>query len=138
MAASSSFSSSSPSSRPSPRPLFEIVDVPGKGKGVIALQFIRQGTVFISERPLFEISEQDFLEDKLSSLVQSLPPDLRATYLSYPPREKMPDLYEARAHHLIPHTGGRAFYEVACRLNHSCSPNCSWSGPTSHICESVA
>jgi len=39
-------------------PLFEVVDLPGKGKGVVALRDIKQGELLFREPPLFLVPRQ--------------------------------------------------------------------------------
>jgi len=40
------------------KPAFEVVDLPGKGKGIVALRDIRQGELLIQEEPLFLVPAQ--------------------------------------------------------------------------------
>ena len=111
-------------------PLFEIADIPGKGRGLIASCDIAPGTRILCERPLFIVPPlvPDALEIYLADQMKALPKE---------------DLYHClslrnnfRGRHTfggIVRTNGlpcgfvadadAALYRTLCLINHSCLPN---------------
>ncbi|KAJ7147696.1 hypothetical protein C8R43DRAFT_926195 [Mycena crocata] len=100
-------------------PRIDIVDVPGKGKGVIALEHISRGTLIISEKPriTLPVMPSGFPDP---AALSALTPDDRAFLLSFPcPFHEDPIL--GRMKHFTP--AGEATFGLCatiCRVNHTC------------------
>ncbi|KAJ7147681.1 hypothetical protein C8R43DRAFT_953042 [Mycena crocata] len=65
-------------------PRIDIVDVPGKGKGVIALEHIPRGTMIISEKPRITLPAVLPTAMRSNWVAASLSPDDREFLLSFP------------------------------------------------------
>ncbi|KAJ6557270.1 hypothetical protein DFH09DRAFT_541455 [Mycena vulgaris] len=103
-------------------PHISIVDIPGKGKGVIANERIPRGTLIISEKPLIIMPANNEMFDALSRLTEA---DL-LFLLSFPcARDEDPII--GRFKHFTP-CGDDVFglCPTICRVNHTCySPKAS-------------
>ncbi|KAJ7687815.1 hypothetical protein B0H17DRAFT_1135988 [Mycena rosella] len=103
---------------PTEFPRIDIVDIPGKGKGVIAKGYIPGGTLIISERPRILLPYKDPTQ-ALSALSRE---DL-SFLLSFP---RGPDEHPifGRLKHFTPCVGddtfSRGLCETICRVNHTC------------------
>tara|TARA_R110002060_G_scaffold54858_3_gene65445 strand:+ start:1815 stop:2843 length:1029 start_codon:yes stop_codon:yes gene_type:complete len=116
----------------SDKPLWEIVDIPGKGKGIIVTENITPGTLLLSEAPLIKTdvvhsltsAEQD-LENALSKLSITEQENFRTLHTNFPENEdeKLIGIIRSNAYPLGPDTDvGGLFADIA-RINHSCLPN---------------
>ena len=122
-----------------PPALVTLTSISGKGKGLVASQSIKSGTVLISEPPLFRIFTST-LEDcmhsppsrrevhqTLKDLLDSVPSNVRDAYLDLPvTRPGVEDPINCRRVHLFPlgdEPTEDGFFETACRTNHACVPN---------------
>ncbi|KAF8192276.1 hypothetical protein K438DRAFT_1720588 [Mycena galopus ATCC 62051] len=116
-------------------PCIAIVNIPGKGKGVVAKEFIPSGTLIISERPRIAIpvaaSNPQHLQTAIAFL-STLSQEDHEFFLSFPhlPSENS---ITGRLKHFIPCVGDDAFglFPTICRLNHTCyspkgSPNAAY------------
>merc|ERR1711977_809964 len=93
----------------SDKPLWEIVDIPGKGKGIIVTENITPGTLLLSEAPLIKTD----VVHSLTSAEQDLENE----------DEKLIGIIRSNAYPLGPDTDvGGLFADIA-RINHSCLPN---------------
>ncbi|CZT13475.1 hypothetical protein WAI453_012436 [Rhynchosporium graminicola] len=112
--------------------LWEIVDIPGKGKGIIVTQATTPGTLLLSEAPLLTTdvvssiatAEAD-LETALSKLSLSEQENFRTLHTNFPENddEKLIGIIRSNAYPLGSDTDvGGLFPEIA-RINHSCLPN---------------
>ncbi|KAH6711984.1 hypothetical protein BKA61DRAFT_609385 [Leptodontidium sp. MPI-SDFR-AT-0119] len=112
--------------------LWEVVDIPGKGKGIIVTQNITPGTLLLSEAPLIKTdvvqslttAEQD-LENALGKLSISEQENFRTLHTNFPEntKEKLIGIIRSNAYPLGPDTEvGGLFADIA-RINHSCLPN---------------
>ncbi|PVF95147.1 SET domain-containing protein, partial [Serendipita vermifera] len=108
--------------------LWKVVDIPGKGKGVVALRNISQGTEILRERPLFLVPPA----------IRQSPEDLILSLVSQLSQEKRDQFYSL-SYHSKPHSTGSevplAIFETnaisagdkvgifprTARLNHGCS-----------------
>ncbi|KAF2435328.1 SET domain-containing protein [Tothia fuscella] len=123
--------------------LFELKDVPGKGKGLIATQEIQPGTCLISEAPLFttaEIQSSD-TERELVRIIKSLPRDSQRAFLSLhnnnPGREPFSNIVRSNGYPLGPSSDvGGIFVKIA-RINHSCLANTQQAWNTGRNQETV-
>ncbi|KAL2064696.1 hypothetical protein VTL71DRAFT_3834 [Oculimacula yallundae] len=116
----------------SDKKLWEIVDIPGKGKGIIVTQDITPGTLLLSEAPILTTdvvqslptAEQD-LENALGKLSISAQENFRTLHTNFPENlnEKLVGIIRSNAYPLGPDTDiGGLFPDIA-RINHSCFPN---------------
>ncbi|KAH9208603.1 hypothetical protein DL95DRAFT_395098 [Leptodontidium sp. 2 PMI_412] len=112
--------------------LWEVIDIPGKGKGIIVTQNITPGTLLLSEAPLIKTdvvqslttAEQD-LENALGKLSISEQENFRTLHTNFPENteEKLIGIIRSNAYPLGPDTEvGGLFADIA-RINHSCLPN---------------
>ncbi|KAG4432537.1 hypothetical protein IFR05_011972 [Cadophora sp. M221] len=112
--------------------LWEVVDIPGKGKGMVVTQNITPGTLLLSEAPLIKTdvvqsittAEQD-LENALGKLSISEQKNFRTLHTNFPENteEKLIGIIRSNAYPLGPDTEiGGLFPDIA-RINHSCFPN---------------
>ncbi|KAL0579217.1 hypothetical protein V5O48_002779 [Marasmius crinis-equi] len=54
------------------RTMFDVVDMEGKGKGLIAVRDIKQGELVIQEKPILTVPDEDIPESLLSPILQNL------------------------------------------------------------------
>ncbi|KAK0187869.1 hypothetical protein F5146DRAFT_731719 [Armillaria mellea] len=114
-------------------PLFEVVDLPGRGKGVVAARDIQRGELVILEKPLFIVpySTSDSPTTLISRHVQSLNDvDYHAFFnLSYVnfPKNMDPEVHRDEVALAIFQTNavaageGVGIFPRMARLNHGCS-----------------
>lgn len=112
--------------------LWEIVDIPGKGKGIIVTQDITPGTLLLSEAPLITTevvqslatAEQD-LEKALGNLSISDRENFRTLHTNFPENddEKLIGIIRSNAYPLGPDTDVGGLFPEISRINHSCLPN---------------
>jgi hypothetical protein len=110
-------------------PCIAIVDVPGKGKGVIAKEHIPRGTLIVSEKPRIILPDG---EVKIRKALSLLSQEDISFMLSFPcgPNE-MP--FFGQFKHFTPCVGDDAsgLCPTICRVNHTCfspkgSPNATY------------
>jgi len=121
--------------------------VEGKGIGVFAVRPIARGERILRELPLLVCAATDgdgrLSTNEIERKVSSLSPAKRATYdalmqseLLYGPRKTALGVWRSNAYPTnqvskIDGSGQKeaAVFEIACRVNHSCAPNChtAWS-----------
>ncbi|KAI4231386.1 MAG: hypothetical protein LQ349_005645 [Xanthoria aureola] len=119
-------------------------DIPGKGRGTIALHAITAGTLILAERPLVSVNN---VEDRnisqatiarINNAVQQLTPaelqEYQALFKPFPRRTAHPDKerFLANNFHMESSQGSKQTQGVflrAARFNHSCIPNawCNWN-----------
>ncbi|RPB07912.1 SET domain-containing protein [Morchella conica CCBAS932] len=122
--------------------LFDVMVVPGCGKGLVARTYIPRGTRIISEAPLFSISNfaQTSLTDivaYVTSILKKLPKDQQRGFLGLHNafiRQASPFYGIVRTNSLPfgPESPELGLFLTCARLNHSCSPNAnhSWNSDT--------
>lgn len=106
-------------------PLSQVVDIPSKGKGVIALAPISPGTLIVAESPLVVLNDESF--DRKGQLS---PRELRIL-ATYPPLDGggygEDDTWRFKLSNGIPRGDGTAaIYKTVTRVNHSCAPNSAY------------
>ncbi|KAK7001717.1 SET domain-containing protein [Favolaschia claudopus] len=109
--------------KPSNR-LVAVVDIPGKGKGVIARERIPRGTLLVAEKPRIILPATS--KEKLLKSMSLLSEEDKAFILTFPGKDS--DL-EDRLKHFVPCVGdgNTCLCPTICRINHTC---CSpMSGP---------
>ncbi|KAL0635850.1 hypothetical protein Q9L58_005191 [Maublancomyces gigas] len=123
-------------------PMFEVMLVPGCGKGLVARTYIPRGTRILTEKPLFSIS--NFAATSLTDIVayvtsqlRTMPKDDQRGFLSLHNafiRQASPFYGIVRTNSLPfgPDSPELGLFLTCSRLNHSCSPNAnhSWNPVT--------
>ncbi|KAI1396977.1 SET domain-containing protein [Hypoxylon fuscum] len=115
--------------------LFEIQQIPGKGRGLLATSDIAKGTRIVSEKPLFTINSmaQPTLEEVLAKKLKALPKEQQRQFLSL--HNNFPGPYPFSGivkTNCLPCGVGSPIggaYPTICLINHSCLPNahCNWN-----------
>ncbi|KAI0348154.1 SET domain-containing protein [Trametopsis cervina] len=102
-----------------------VVDVPGKGKGLVASRFLPRGSLIVSERPLIQLPRgfgvfSDIGEYASQPAVEKL--------MTFPGDPESP--FSSRTKHFLPMVGSDQYisglFEIICRANHSCRPNANY------------
>lgn len=119
--------------------LYKAQEIPGKGTGLIATSEIAAGTRISSEKPFLAIAECDL--DRLDDKLAKLPQADRQLFESFHHHPKYKSgrkgdnwTWSLNSLPFEPKLEGkeqpsRGLFLVACRINHSCTPNChpSWN-----------
>ncbi|KAJ7111449.1 hypothetical protein C8R44DRAFT_856684 [Mycena epipterygia] len=108
-------------------PRISIVDIAGKGKGVIAKERILRGTLIISEKPRITLHGGNALEK-----IRALPREDLLFFMSFPCGPNEHPIF-GRLKHFTPCVGDNAvgLCSTICRVNHTCyspkgSPNAAY------------
>lgn len=122
-------------------PLFEIKDIPGKGKGLVARFNISSGTRILCEKPLVICRPQSsheeletFLVAKLKSMSKTSQRQFLALHNNFPGKYPFSGIFKTNA---LPCGSGSpvgAVYPTVCFINHSCLPNAhnNWNEAEEH------
>ncbi|KAJ3569174.1 hypothetical protein NPX13_g6170 [Xylaria arbuscula] len=114
---------------------YAIRDVPGKGKGLVAVQKIKKGTRILCEEPIIITPQGEpeipRLRVTVAQQVDALEPSLRQAFLSmrniYPHENSVEKLYWGIFQtNALPVENGEiasAIFIEACRINHACDRN---------------
>lgn len=122
-------------------PLYAIRDVPGKGKGLVAIEEIPEGTRILCEEPIVTVpqGETDIpcLRATVARQVDALEPSLRQAFLSmrniHPHENSVEQLYWGIIQtNALPVENGEiacTIFLEACRISHACDRNAqkSWN-----------
>ncbi|GAA5856816.1 hypothetical protein JCM9279_002027 [Rhodotorula babjevae] len=106
---------------------FEMVDIPGKGKGLVAARDIKAGEQILVEKPAFVVKDLERTEATVAAAVAKLSPSDRLVFNSLAladPRHG-PHLGRFMTNAFAMDTGTAGVLLVASRFNHSCAPNIS-------------
>lgn len=119
-------------------PMYALQDVPGKGKGLVAMKTISKGTRILSEEPIITIASDndERMAVDIAQQVEALSEHQRQAFLSL--HNIYPYKNAGEQYIGIFHTNGLPGEEVgdiggifleACRLNHACDNNAqrSWN-----------
>ncbi|KAI0114520.1 hypothetical protein GGR51DRAFT_504756 [Nemania sp. FL0031] len=117
---------------------YEALDIPGKGKGLVARCNIRSGTRIICEKPLLLLPSvpPEELQGKVASQLRPLSKEEQRQFFSlhnnFPGRHALAGIVRTNA---LPCGSGASIggvYLEICLINHSCLPNChnSWNSET--------
>jgi hypothetical protein len=120
--------------------LFEIKDIPGKGRGIVARFNISKGTRIICEKPLLTAGSMppNELEPFLAKSLKALPKASQRQFLSlhnsFPGKYQFGGTFKTNA---LPCGSGSSIggvYPAACFINHSCIPNAhnNWNSAKEH------
>lgn len=121
-------------------PLFEIKDIPGKGKGLIARVNISSGTRILCEKPLLTVrakSRQElepFLMAKMKALPESSQRQFLALHNNFPGKYPLSGIVKTNALPCGPDSPVGGVYSTVCFINHSCIPNAhnNWNSAEEH------
>ncbi|KAF2415441.1 SET domain-containing protein [Tothia fuscella] len=120
---------------------FEIKDIPGKGKGLVACFNISSGTRILCEKPLLIVRGarsreelETFLVAKLKAMSKSSQRQFLSLHTNSPGKYPFSGIFKTNA---LPCGAGSpigAVYPTACFINHSCIPNAhnSWNSNEEH------
>ena len=110
----------------------KVVDIPGKGRGVIACADIAAGTLLLSEKPLFTNTFTGYggskdLEAFFAARLKSLTKEQQKQFLTlHNANPDMPPFAGTFKTNALPCGSGSMIggvYPTICRINHSCLPN---------------
>ncbi|KAJ2894091.1 hypothetical protein MKZ38_007930 [Zalerion maritima] len=120
--------------------MFAFQDVPGKGKGLVAIRKIPKGTRILSEKPLIALCKLQSVATQKTSLikqVEALPPSARQGFLSRPniygAGQELADKYFGIFRTIGLPCGDDddevGYFPHACSINHACDNNVqkSWN-----------
>lgn len=129
---------------PAAAPLWSIVDIPGKAKGVVAQRNIPAGTLLLQESPLLRLPDTVPASDTaravyLTDLVDALAPENQAVFFSLanttafklahianPSREEVVhNIYHTNT--ILAPPAGSALFPTTARINHACAPNADYT-----------
>jgi hypothetical protein len=124
-------------------PLYALQDIPGKGKGLVAIEKIFKGTRILSEEPIITIPRNELNSERVRTTicqqVDALSEHQRQGFLSmhniYPYENTAEQYLGILQTNTLPidtdESGGGIFLE-ACRINHACDNNAqkSWNENT--------
>lgn len=113
---------------------YRIAEVPGKGRALIAARSLPAGARLVSERAFFTAA-RDHLPTSPSELAKGLPSSLvsnnaRAAFMAFHnARPELGPVFGRLKTNAIPlgETGSVGMLATICLINHSCSPNTSFS-----------
>jgi hypothetical protein len=102
-------------------PRIQIVDIPGKGQGVVAMEDIPRGTLILSEEPRLKFPRDP--ARAMSFFATPALADNMQLLMSFPCREGA-DFLTGRFHHCLPMDGNSTFqaglFPTICKVNHTC------------------
>lgn len=121
-------------------PVFEIKDIPGKGRGLIARVNIPSGTRILCEKPLFTAQPTipSVMEPILATKLKALPKASQRQFLSlhnnFPGKYPFSHTFGTNALSCGPDSAVGGVYPTICLINHSCMPNChnNWNDDLKH------
>lgn len=121
-------------------PLFEIKNIPGRGKGLVALSRIAPGTRILSEKPLIIVepvlqspaSLERSIGDQLRKLSTSEKREFLSLHNNFPGSFPFTGIVRTNALPCGPGSPIGGVYITACRINHSCAlcAHNSWNTAT--------
>ncbi|KAI0024474.1 hypothetical protein F4780DRAFT_603510 [Xylariomycetidae sp. FL0641] len=110
--------------------VFEIVDVPGKGKGLVANHNIATGTRILCEAPLFTVpggpprAMNEDVASKLRLLSKEKQRQFLSMHNSFPGPFALVGIFLTNAIPCGPDAATAGVYLESCLINHACVPNC--------------
>lgn len=121
-------------------PIFEVTDIPGEGRGLLARVDISMGTQVLCEQPVLTGRPLPLreLETYLATGLNALPKEAQRLFLSlqnnYPGKFLFSYKFKTNALPCGPDSIVGAVYSTICFINHSCIPNVhhSWDTKTKH------
>ncbi|ROW01302.1 hypothetical protein VMCG_05980 [Cytospora schulzeri] len=121
-------------------PLFEVKDIPGKGRGLFARVNISKGTQILCEKPLLTAGPvpPNKLEPMLAAKLKAMPKTSQRQFLSlhnnFPGKYAFSGIVKTNALPCGPGSPVGGVYTTICLINHSCLPNChnNWDSNREH------
>ncbi|KAG9503786.1 hypothetical protein J7337_003743 [Fusarium musae] len=121
-------------------PLFEVRDIPGKGRGLIAKVDIPAGTRILCEKPLLQASTKmpGDLEATAAPRLKALSKSEQRQFLSlhnnFPGKDPFSGIIRTNALPCGPGSIVGGVYPTICLINHSCLPNShqNWNNEAGH------
>ncbi|KAK0609069.1 SET domain-containing protein 5 [Lasiodiplodia hormozganensis] len=121
-------------------PLFEVKDIPRKGRGLIARFDISKGTRILCEKPLLTVESmppvelEQVLATKLKALCKASQRQFLSLHNNFPGRHPFSGIVKTNA---LPCGSGSpigGIYPTICLINHSCVPNShnNWNSNVEH------
>ena len=112
------------------KPLYTVVDIPNKGRGIIAASPIKKGTLIFSEKPLLTIDHEPSTDydktqaemlDKVADLPQEAQDQIFSLHNAH--ATTLPELAGImQTNGFTLDDAGVALFSEACFMNHSCRP----------------
>ncbi|KAI0447430.1 hypothetical protein F4803DRAFT_499645 [Xylaria telfairii] len=120
--------------------LYEVMAIPGRGKGLVAKVDIPKGTRIIYEKPLFTLrrSAPPSLHRLVAEKLKLLPKDKQREFLSlhnnFPGQYPFAGIMRTNALPCGPGSSVGGIYPTVCLINHSCIPNAhsNWNEEAQH------
>ncbi|KAI0348155.1 SET domain-containing protein [Trametopsis cervina] len=108
-----------------------IVEIVGKGKGLVATRFLARGTLIVAEKPIIQLP-RGFNENMTQNEMRDYASNTAMEILMTFPGDSRPDqIITSRFKHFLPMDDNKKFvsglFETICRANHSCIPNAFFS-----------
>lgn len=116
-------------------PAFLVVDIVGKGQGVIASRFISRGSLIISEPPMIHVPKGASNVLEILEAVSLASPSALAKLATFEGSDEPTLALFSRLKHFMPIVGNEQYqqglFEIIGRANHSCRPNAIfyWNEP---------
>ncbi|KAK8030357.1 hypothetical protein PG990_000091 [Apiospora arundinis] len=115
--------------------LYQTIEIPGKGKGLVARYNIKRGTRVLSEKPLVVAGGMEpqathvLIASKLRTFSREQQTQFLSLYNNFPGRHAFAGIFRTNALPCGPGAAVGGVYPDICRINHSCRPNChnSWN-----------
>ncbi|KAI0410424.1 hypothetical protein F5X98DRAFT_368815 [Xylaria grammica] len=120
--------------------LYEVIAIPGRGKGLVAAVDIPKGTRIICEKPLFTLRSLALptVHRLVAKKLKLLPKDKQREFLSlhnrFPGRYAFAGIMRTNSLPCGPGASVRGVYPTICLINHSCIPNAhnNWNEEARH------
>lgn len=113
--------------------LYETLEIPDRGKGLVARCNIKRGTRILCEKPLFVVANMnpEVLHSVVASKLKSLPKEQQIQFLSlhnnFPGKHAFAGIVRTNALPCGPGAELGGVYPEICLINNSCRPNCNQS-----------
>lgn len=120
--------------------LFEVHDIPGKGRGLVARSNIAEGTRILCEKPLFTVESttpdrlQLIVAAKLKHLSKEEQRQVLSLHNNFPGQLALDGIVRTNALPCGPDSSKSGVYSTICLINHSCLPNShnNWNPDAEH------
>lgn len=121
-------------------PLFEVKEIPGKGRGLVARLNISKGTQILCEKPLLTVEPKSpnelnsVLADKLKAMPKAKQRQFLSLHNNFPGKSAFSGIVKTNALPCGPGSPVGGVYSTICLINHSCLPNAhnSWNSNAEH------
>ncbi|KAI3390900.1 hypothetical protein diail_8429 [Diaporthe ilicicola] len=121
-------------------PLFEVTNIPGKGKGLVARVDIPKGTRVLCEKPLLTFRSmspkelEPILAVKLKAMTRTEQRQFFSLHNNFPGKYVLSGIVKTNALPCGPGSSIGGVYATICLINHSCVPNShnNWNDDARH------